>query len=201
MSLFEFDAEKRSLYGAICGIDEAGRGCLAGDVFAAAVALDGETVFDGLNDSKKLSPKTRERLYDEITAKSVSYAVASASVEEIEELNILGASLLAMKRAFEKMRGGVSINLALIDGNRTPDMETPVETVTGGDGKSASIAAASILAKVSRDRYMGKLDIIYPEYQFSRHKGYGTRAHYEMIEKFGVCPVHRKSFLKKPHGW
>jgi ribonuclease HII len=195
--IFDFDAKKRETAGIIAGIDEAGRGCLAGDVFAAAVVLNAKAVIDGLDDSKKLTPKARDRLYGEITANSIAYAVASATAEEIEELNILGAALLAMERAFDKISESVAVNLALIDGNKTPELGVAAEAVIGGDGKSASIAAASVLAKVSRDRYALELDKAYPAYQFAKHKGYGTKLHYEMIGKYGVCPAHRKSFLKK----
>ncbi len=195
MTLFEFDSELRKNAPVICGIDEAGRGPLAGDVYAAAVIFDGDVFIDGLNDSKKLSEKKREALYDEIVEKARAYCVASASVEEIERLNILQASLLAMKRAEEGL--GLVPDLAVIDGNKLPDLSCPMQTVVKGDGLSASIAAASILAKVSRDRYMKKLAEQYPEYGFDKHKGYGTKLHNEMILKYGPSPVHRMSFLKK----
>ncbi|MBQ9385234.1 MAG: ribonuclease HII [Ruminiclostridium sp.] len=192
---FAFDSEKRAAAGIICGIDEAGRGPLAGDVYAAAVILPEGLMIDGLDDSKKLSEKKREALYDEIIAKADAYRIATATAAEIDEINILNAALLAMKRAFD----GLVLRpaLALIDGNKAPDLGIPTETVVKGDSKSASIAAASILAKVSRDRYMKTLDEKYPEYMFAKHKGYGTKLHYEMIERYGLCPEHRRSFFKR----
>ncbi len=192
---FAFDSEKRSVSGIICGIDEAGRGPLAGDVYAAAVILPEDAFIDGLDDSKKLSEKKREALFGEIIAKADAYCIATASAAEIDEINILNAALLAMKRAFDGL--GKKPALALVDGNKAPDLGIPVETVVKGDSVSASIAAASILAKVSRDRYMKELDARYPQYQFAKHKGYGTKLHYEMIEKYGLCPEHRRSFFKK----
>lgn len=194
MTLYEFDAEARKRYPVICGVDEAGRGPLAGDVYAAAVIFDPDTVIDGIDDSKKLSSKRRERLYDIIVSKARAYCVASASVEEIEKLNILGAAMLAMKRAVDGLK--VPADAALVDGNRKPKLSCEVCTVVKGDGLSQSIAAASILAKVSRDRYMRELDKLYPEYCFSKHNGYPTKLHYELIKKYGISPVHRKSFLK-----
>lgn len=192
---FAFDSEKRAAYGTFCGIDEAGRGPLAGDVYAAAVIL-GEGVFiDGLNDSKKLSEKKREQLFDEIIEKADAYCIATASAAEIDELNILGATFLAMKRACDGLK--IKPSYALIDGNRTPELGIPCEAVVKGDSFSASIAAASILAKVARDRYMKELDERYPEYQFKKHKGYGTKLHYEMLSQYGMCPEHRRSFFKK----
>lgn len=194
MTLYEFDAEARKRYPVICGVDEAGRGPLAGDVYAAAVIFDPDTVIDGIDDSKKLSAKRRENLYDIIVSKARAYCVASASVEEIEKLNILGAAMLAMKRAVDGLK--VPADAALVDGNRKPELSCEVCTVVKGDGLSQSIAAASILAKVSRDRYMRQLDKLYPEYCFSKHNGYPTKLHYELIKKYGISPVHRKSFLK-----
>lgn len=194
MELYEFDKSIRNGR-VICGVDEAGRGPLAGDVYAAAVIFDEDTVIDGINDSKKLSEKKREVLFDEIIEKAKAYCIATASIEEIEQLNILNAAMLAMKRAVEGLK--IKPQLALIDGNKSPDIDIPAETVIKGDAKSQSIAAASILAKVARDRYMKELDKKYPQYQFSKHKGYGTKLHYEMIEKYGISPVHRPSFLKK----
>lgn len=192
---FEFDSEMRAEHGIICGIDEAGRGPLAGDVYAAAVIL-GEGVFiDGLNDSKKLSEKKREQLFDEIIEKADAYCIAAATAAEIDEFNILGATFLAMKRACEGL--GIKPEYALIDGNRVPELAVPCEAVVKGDSKSASIAAASILAKVARDRYMKELDEKYPQYQFCKHKGYGTKLHYEMLSRYGMCPEHRRSFFKK----
>jgi len=193
--LYEFDNRMRSNFGVICGIDEAGRGPLAGDVYAAAVILHPDTQIDGLNDSKKLSEKKRELLYDEIISKAVSYSIATASVQEIDEINILNAAMLAMKRAYEGLEN--SVDVAFIDGNRLPDLPIKTETVVKGDAISASIAAASILAKVSRDRYMKEISAHYPEYQFDKHKGYGTKLHYEMLDKYGATDIHRKSFLVK----
>lgn len=192
---FEFDKEYRGKYGIICGIDEAGRGPLAGDVYAAAVILPEDVFIDGLNDSKKLTEKKREALFDEITAKAAAYCIATATAAEIDEINILNAAMLAMKRAFD----GLSVKpaFALIDGNKTPDLGISAEAVVKGDFRSASIAAASILAKVARDRYMKELDERYPEYMFAKHKGYGTALHYEMIKQYGFCPEHRRSFFRK----
>lgn len=192
---FEFDKEKRKAYGIICGIDEAGRGPLAGDVYAAAVILGDDVFIDGLNDSKKLSEKKREQLFDEIIEKAEAYCIATATAAEIDEYNILGATFLAMKRACEGL--GIKPEYALIDGNRTPGLPIPCEAVVKGDSVSASIAAASILAKVARDRYMKELDAKYPEYQFCKHKGYGTKLHYELLSQYGMCPEHRRSFFKK----
>ena len=178
----------------ICGVDEAGRGPLMGPVVAAACILPDGVVIEGLNDSKKLSEKKREKLYDEITEKALAYCVASASVEEIEELNILNAAMLAMKRAIEGL--SVKADFALIDGNCSRGFNIPTKTVVGGDAKVASIAAASILAKVSRDRLCYIYDKEYPQYGFGKHKGYGTKAHMDALKEFGPCPVHRPSFLK-----
>lgn len=194
--LFDYDEERRKEYPIICGVDEAGRGPLAGDVYAAAVILEDDTVIEGINDSKKLSEKKREKLYDEIIAKAKSYCIATASVSEIDSMNILQATMLAMKRAVEGL--SETPNLALIDGNKTPsDMKCKSEYVIKGDATSASIAAASILAKVARDRYMKKIADEYPQYKFEKHKGYGTKLHYEMLEEYGASKVHRKTFLKK----
>ena len=181
----------------LCGVDEAGRGPLAGPVCAAAVMLPRGIVIDGLNDSKKLSEKRREQLYGEITAKALHWSVAFASVEEIEELNILGATYLAMNRAISGL--GVVPELALIDGNRAAGVEYKTRCVVGGDGKCADIAAASIIAKVTRDWLMYQLDRQYPGYGFVKHKGYGTAAHYAAIRELGASPVHRPSFLRKMH--
>lgn len=194
MTLYEFDEEIRTRFSVICGIDEAGRGPLAGDVYAAVVIFDDDTVIEGINDSKKLTEKKREKLFDEIISKAKAYCIATASVQEIEELNILNAAMLAMKRAYEGL--GINVDLALIDGNRTPDLSCRAEAVVKGDAISQSIAAASILAKVARDRYMLELDEKYPQYQFSKHKGYGTKLHYEMLKKHGISEAHRPSFLK-----
>ncbi len=178
----------------ICGVDEAGRGPLAGDVYAAAVILPQGLVIDGLNDSKKLSEKRREELFQKITANAVAYAIASASAKEIDEINILNAVMLAMNRAISSL--AVKADYALIDGNIARGFDIPCQTVIKGDAKSPSIAAASILAKVSRDRVCMQLDEKYPEYGFAKHKGYGTKAHMEALRKYGPCPEHRKTFLK-----
>lgn len=199
MTLFEYDdAVRESIGGSICGIDEAGRGPLAGDVYAAAVIFRPGTIIEGLNDSKKLTEKKREQLYDEIIAKAEAYCVATASVAEIDSVNILQATFLAMKRAYDGLE--ITADAVLVDGNRKPFGGNEVTTVVKGDGTSASIAAASILAKVSRDRYMKKLAEEYPQYQFEKHKGYGTKLHYEMLEKHGISEVHRRTFLKKLTG-
>ena len=181
----------------VCGVDEAGRGPLAGPVCAAAVILNEE--IEGLNDSKKLTEKKREALFDVIKEKALSYSIAFASVEEIEEHNILNATYLAMNRAIEGLNQ--KADFALIDGNRVPTgISVPCETVVKGDAKSCSIAAASILAKVTRDRLMLEEDKKYPEYLFAKHKGYGTKAHYDAIKEHGVCEIHRLSFLKNVLG-
>lgn len=181
----------------ICGVDEAGRGPLAGPVCAAAVILPRGLEIPGLNDSKKLTEKKRDALYDVIIEKALAYGIAFATVEEIEELNILGATYLAMNRAIAQLETPPA--LALIDGNRNKDIEVPSRTVIGGDAKCASIAAASILAKVTRDRYMLEAAETYPGYGFEKHKGYGTKAHYAAIREQGMSPIHRPSFLKKMH--
>ncbi len=192
-----FDAQLRAEgVACFCGVDEAGRGPLAGPVYAAAVILSPENPIDGIDDSKKLSEKKREALYDSICEKAVAYCIASASVEEIEEHNILGATYLAMTRAVEGL--SVQPQLALIDGNRIPPMLTvPAKYVIKGDALSASIGAASILAKVARDRVMRQADAQYPVYGFAVHKGYGTAAHTAALKEYGPCPIHRPSFLKK----
>ena len=197
-SLFGYDSELRAQYKVICGIDEAGRGPLAGDVYAAAVIFDEGTVIEGINDSKKLTEKKREKLFDEICEKARAYCIATASVAEIEEMNILNAAMLAMKRAYEGL--GVTAELILVDGNRLPPINGNVKTVVKGDATSASIAAASILAKVARDRYMKELAAQYPQYGFEKHKGYGTKAHYAALTEHGMCDAHRRSFLKKFYG-
>lgn len=181
----------------ICGVDEAGRGPLAGPVFAAAVILPRGLVIDGLNDSKKLSGMRRETLFDEIREKALAYGIASASVEEIERLNILGATFLAMNRAIEALT--LPPELALIDGNRSAGIRIPARCVVKGDSSCADIAAASILAKVSRDRLMLELAQKYPGYHFEQHKGYGTKQHYEALRELGPSPIHRPSFLRKMH--
>lgn len=181
----------------VCGVDEAGRGPLAGPVCAAAVILPRGLVIPGLDDSKKLTERRREALYDVITAQALAYGVAFASEREIDELNILQATYLAMNRAIAAM--GTAPALALIDGNRNGGIAVPSRCVVGGDGKCASIAAASVLAKVTRDRYMLELDARYPGYGFARHKGYGTAAHYAALREKGPSEVHRRTFLKKMH--
>ena len=193
--LFEFDAAVREHYPVFCGVDEAGRGPLAGDVYAAAVILPPDVQIAGLNDSKKLSEARREALVPEIKEKALAWCIASASVTEIEEINILRAALLAMKRAVEGLE--VAPQFALVDGNQPPAFSIPLDTLTHGDAKSASIAAASVLAKTARDASLRELDELYPQYGFAQHKGYGTKAHYEAIAKYGMCPAHRPSFLKK----
>ena len=182
-------------YTNICGVDEAGRGPLAGPVCAAAVILPKGHIIDGVNDSKKLTEKKREKLFDVIIDECVSYSIAFATVEEIEELNILNATMLAMQRAVEGL--DTKADYAMIDGNRLPPLNIPAECIVKGDANSMSIAAASILAKVARDRLCLKYDELYPEYGFAKHKGYGTKLHIEMILKYGPCKIHRKSFLKK----
>lgn len=179
----------------ICGVDEAGRGPLAGPVCAAAVILPPGLEIPGLNDSKKLTDKKRRELYDIMIEQAVSYGIAFASEQEIDEINILQATFLAMERAIQKL--SPQPELALIDGNRTKDFGLPVRTIVKGDSLSASIAAASILAKVTRDRLMEEYDAQYPQYGFAVHKGYGTKRHYETLREFGPSPIHRKTFLKK----
>lgn len=186
-------------YKLVCGVDEAGRGPLAGPVCAAAVILPDNCEIEGLNDSKKISEKKRESLFDIIKEKAIAYSIAYGSLEEIEEYNILEATYLAMNRAIEGLN--TKADFALIDGNRVPKgIKIPCETVVKGDSKSCSIAAASILAKVTRDRLMLEYDKKYPQYLFAQHKGYGTKAHYEAIKQHGVCEIHRLSFLKNVLG-
>lgn len=184
----------------VCGVDEAGAGPLMGPVYAAAVILPRECIIEGLNDSKKLTEKTRELLYDAITAAAVCWSVASVSAREIDETDILSARMRAMQLAIDGL--SVTPDMALIDGNRDHGQHaavtTPHRCIVEGDSRSASIAAASILAKVSRDRYVTEvLDPAYPQYQFARHKGYGTKLHYAMLDAYGPCPEHRMTFLKK----
>ena len=193
--LFDYDSQLRKEYPVICGVDEAGRGPLAGDVYVAAVVLNDDVLINYLNDSKKISEKRRELLYDEVIEKADAYSIATASVEEIDRLNILQATMLAMKRAVAGL--GVQPDIALIDGNRLPDIDCECRYVIHGDAVSASIAAASILAKVARDRYMRELDEKYPQYCFGKHKGYGTAMHYEKLAEYGISDVHRRTFLKK----
>ncbi len=194
----DFEFEKQAMadgFKLVCGIDEAGRGPLCGPVCAAAVILPVDCEIDGINDSKKLSEKKREALFDVIKEKAVAWSVAMVDAKTIDEINILQATFTAMRNAVDGL--SVKPDAALIDGNQKPGLNIEQRTIVKGDAKSASIAAASILAKVSRDRYMKKLDEKYPEYKFSQHKGYGTKLHYEMIEEYGICPEHRKTFLKK----
>lgn len=181
-------------FSAVCGIDEAGRGPLAGPVCAAAVILPPDCDIPGLNDSKKLSEKKREALFPVIQEKALAFGVGWATAEEIDRVNILQATFLAMARAVEALPAPA--DYALVDGNRMPPLPIPGETIVKGDATSASIAAASILAKVSRDRLLRRLDEEHPEYGFAKHKGYGTQAHYEAIRKYGLLPEHRRSFLK-----
>lgn len=198
MSMEYFEIEKRCIaegFGLVCGVDEAGRGPLAGPVYAAAVILRADEPIEGLDDSKKLSEKRRDALYDVILEKAAAWGIGTASVEEIDSLNILNATYLAMNRAIAAM--GVRPELALIDGNRASGIEYPNRTIVKGDSLCASIAAASILAKVSRDRFMMELAEKLPEYRFEQHKGYGTKLHYAMLEQYGISPVHRRSFLAK----
>lgn len=180
---------------AVCGIDEAGRGPLAGPVVAAAVILPEGIQLPGVNDSKKITEKKREVLFDFVKENALAYGIGEASEVEIDEINILQATFLAMRRAVEALQPPA--DYALVDGNRIQGLPIPAETVIGGDGKVLSIAAASILAKVTRDRYMREMAMQYPEYGFEKHKGYGTKAHYAAIEQYGICPLHRKTFLKK----
>lgn len=179
----------------ICGVDEAGAGPLAGRVYAGAVILPKGWTHQWLGDSKKVTEKRREVLYDLIRDEAVAWSIAWAEAEEIDALNILNARMLAMQRAMDGL--SVSPDLALIDGNRSNGITTPNETVVKGDGKSASIAAASILAKVARDHYMIEMAECYPQYAFEKHKGYPTKLHYERLREYGPCPIHRKTFLKK----
>jgi len=184
-------------YECVCGVDEAGRGPLVGPVYAAAVILPFGIDISGLDDSKKLKEEIRNELYDEIITKAISFGIASASHEEIDSLNILNATYLAMNRAIESL--AVKPDIAMIDGNRNSGIHSNSVCVIKGDTKSASIAAASILAKVSRDRYMTDMAEKYPEYGFARHKGYPTKLHYEMLREYGPSEIHRRTFLKKMH--
>ena len=195
--LYEHEAAREG-FACVCGVDEAGRGPLAGPVCAAAVILPPDIQIEGLNDSKKLTDKKRRALYDVITEQAVSYGIAFADEQEIDEINILQATFLAMRRAFEKLT--VTPDIALIDGNRAPGLSCRERTVVHGDALSASIAAASILAKVTRDRLMEEYDAQYPQYGFAVHKGYGTQRHYAALREFGACPIHRQTFLRKFYG-
>ena len=195
MPTFDYEnARYADGYTAVCGCDEAGRGPLCGPVVAAAVILPRDTVIEGLNDSKKLTEKKREALFDIIKEKAVAYAIAEASPAEIDEINILNASMLAMRRAVAALP--VKADFALIDGNCSRGFDIPTETVVKGDAKSASIAAASILAKVTRDRQCIELDKEYPEYNIAKHKGYPTKEHMDAVRKYGPAPIYRMSFLK-----
>ena len=185
-------------FSVVCGVDEAGRGPLAGPVCAAAVILPPHLEIPGLNDSKKLTDKRRRELFPVIQEKAIAYGIGFASHEEIDEINILQATFLAMERALSQLK--VRPDLALIDGNREKDFGIPVRTVIKGDSLSANIAAASVLAKVSRDELMEQMAQEYPQYSFEVHKGYGTKAHYEALRQYGPCPIHRMSFLKKFYG-
>ncbi len=197
MRLDEFDKQFITQgYKIIAGVDEAGRGPLAGPVYAAAVILPEDFYSPEINDSKKISEKKREVLFDIITENALAYAIESVDAEIIDEINILAATMLAMKKAVEALK--VKPDLVLVDGNRTGDLSIKTQCVIKGDSKSQSIAAASILAKVARDRFCKeKLDLLYPEYCFNKHKGYGTKLHVEKIKEFGPCKEHRKTFLKK----
>ena len=199
VNLWEIEHRVRQQgYELICGVDEAGRGPLAGPVCAAAVILPWDLEIPGLNDSKKLTDARRRELFPIIQEKALAYGIAFAGPQEIDEINILQATFLAMERALSQL--SVKPDLALIDGNRSRDFGLPVETVVKGDARSANIAAASILAKVTRDDYMIEQSKIYPAYGFEVHKGYGTKRHYAALEEFGPCPIHRASFLKKFYG-
>ena len=195
--LYEHEAAREG-FACVCGVDEAGRGPLAGPVCAAAVILPPDIQIEGLNDSKKLTDKKRRALYDVIIEQAVSYGIAFADEQEIDEINILQATFLAMRRAFEKLT--VTPDIALIDGNRAPGLSCREHTIVHGDALSASIAAASILAKVTRDRLMEEYGAQYPQYGFAVHKGYGTQRHYAALREFGACPIHRQSFLRKFYG-
>ncbi|WP_418719011.1 ribonuclease HII [Candidatus Allofournierella merdipullorum] len=194
--LYEYDAAVRAQHGLFCGVDEAGRGPLCGPVCCAAVILDPENPVTGVNDSKKLSEKKREALFDEIKEKALAYQIVFVSPEEIDEKNILWATMAGMERAVAGLDPAPAF--AVVDGNRVPpQLEVPALAQVKGDGVCASVASASILAKVSRDRFMLELDRQYPEYQLARHKGYPTKLHYELLERYGIQPFYRRSFLKK----
>ncbi|MBQ6809238.1 MAG: ribonuclease HII [Clostridia bacterium] len=197
VDMWKFEKELYDQYKVICGIDEAGRGCLCGNVCAAAVILPPNIELPGVTDSKKLSPKKREELFDVIASKAVSYGIGWATPEEIDEINILNAAFLAMKRAADALE--VKPEMALIDGNKIRGFEIPTKCIVKGDSLSISIAAASILAKVSRDRYMCQLSEQYPQYKLDVHKGYPTKEHYKLLAEHGVQPIYRKSFLKNVH--
>lgn len=195
-AMWEFEKKAFSSgFGLVAGVDEAGRGPLAGPVFAACVILHKDCIINGINDSKKLSEKKRELLFDEICKKAISYSIASVDEKIIDEINILNATHLAMNKAVKEMK--ISPDYVLIDGNSIKNMQTPHETIVKGDQKSISISAASILAKVARDRFICGISKEYPQYGFEKHKGYGTKLHTEAILKYGPSPIHRKTFLKK----
>ena len=199
IDMWEFEHKyKEQGYQFICGVDEAGRGPLAGPVCAAAVILPMDIDIPGLNDSKKLTDKKRRELFPLICQQAIAYGIAFADHAEIDEINILQATYLAMDRAIKQL--AVTPDFALIDGNRAKDFGLPLETVVGGDGRSASIAAASVLAKVTRDDLMLKMAEVYPQYGFEVHKGYGTKAHYAALAEHGPCQIHRMTFLKKLYG-
>lgn len=181
-------------YELVCGVDEAGRGPLAGPVCAAAVILPKGYIIEGVNDSKKLTEKKREALFDVIKSEALAYSIATASAQEIDEINILQATFLSMKRAVDGLP--IKADFAMIDGNQKPPLDIPLTTIVKGDARSISIAAASILAKVTRDRYMLEMAEKYPQYKFEKHKGYGTKLHYEMLDEFGPSEIHRQTFLK-----
>lgn len=198
--LYEYDAQVRSQYGCFAGVDEAGRGPLCGPVCVAACILDPENPVQGVNDSKKISEKKRELLFEEICQKALCYHIVFVGPDVIDRDNILCATMNGMRQAVEGLE--ITPNLVLIDGNRCPDgLLMPSRSVVKGDATSASISAASILAKVSRDRYMRELDVQYPQYQLAKHKGYGTKLHYELIEQYGIQEFYRRSFLKKLGYW
>lgn len=195
MPTFEYEQKHYSEgYSFVCGCDEAGRGPLCGPVVAAAVILPCDVEIEGLNDSKKISEKKREALFDVICQKAIAYCIAEASPEEIDDINILNASMLAMRRAVDGL--SVKADFALIDGNCSRGFAIPTETIVKGDAKSYSIAAASILAKVTRDRQCLELDRLYPQYNIAKHKGYPTKEHMDAVRKYGVAPIYRRSFLK-----
>lgn len=199
-ALYAYDAALRAAHGNLCGVDEAGRGPLCGPVCCAAVILNPEDPIEGVNDSKKISEKRREVLYEEIIRRAVAYNAVFISPQEIDERNILWATMDGMRQAIAGLP--ITPDFAAIDGNRCPDgLMQPSQAVVKGDATSASIAAASILAKVTRDRYMRELDLQYPQYQLAKHKGYGTALHYQLIAQYGIQPFYRRSFLKKQGYW
>lgn len=193
--IYTYDAELRSELGVFCGVDEAGRGPLAGPVCCAAVILDQDTRFEWLDDSKKVSKKRREQLFDQIKEQAVSWHVELIDNDTIDEINILEATMLGMKKCIE----AIGCQAAVVDGNRVPECAAKCVSIIKGDARSASVAAASILAKVTRDRFMESAAEVYPMYGFEKHKGYPTKAHYEAIRKYGITDLHRKSFLKRIH--